>query len=681
ILLPEGAGERLGAELRRLCGAAPRPVPEWVVAGSTAARTLRDHFGVATLEGFGLGRSDPSLGAAAAILHYLGETQRTALAHLTALRRFRSDDFLFLDQGSRARLDLEALVRVLDETVTAGGGRLLREWLHAPLTSPDGIARRQEAVEELVGDRVRRRELRAALEHVRDVERILSRAATSRVSPRDLDGLRTTLGGVPTIESHLDGVRSETLERVRADLDPVPELWETLCSALADAPPPHLRDGGVIRSGFCERLDRLRALRRDGKAFLRELRAREIGRTGIESLKIGFNRVFGYYIEITHAHKDRVPDDYIRKQTLTQAERYITPELKEYETQVLSAEERANAREAELFEGLRQAVVAQVQRLQRTAALLGELDVLCALATAAVRRRYVRPVVDGSDGLEISGGRHPVVEQALTEERFVPNDLRLDLSGRTVAVLTGPNMAGKSTYVRQAALIVLMAQAGSFVPASRARIGVVDRIFTRIGAEDDLAGGRSTFMVEMAETAAICHHATRRSLVILDEVGRGTSTFDGVAIAWAVTEHLAGTVGCRTLFATHYHELTALAAEIGCVFNLHVAVEECGDEVAFLHRIQEGGTDRSYGIHVARLAGLPRSVVDRARALLGELSGRTEGWAAPPTAGGQLSLFPAPGEDLRRELAALDPEQLSPIDALLKLRALVERARGKGGAP
>ena len=687
VLLPEAlleGDDDLVAAIARVTGVGAQGVPDWVCAEATATRTLKEHFKVATLEGFGLKRHDAALGAAAAVLHYLGETQRQTLSHITALRRFRGGDHLVLDHGTRARLELDALVRVIDDTATAAGGRLLRERLHLPMTDVAEIARRQDGVAELVGDSFLRRDLREALKAVRDIERIVSRAATRRCYPRDLIGLKASLEIVPSVCNLLAGVGSECLQRVRGDLDPVPELRDLLARALADEPPAHLRDGGVIRDGFREELDRLRALKRDGKNFIAALRGREIERTGIDNLKVGYNRVFGYYIEITHAHRDKVPDDYIRKQTLTNAERYITPELKEYESQVLNAEERALAMEGQLFEELREAVVAEVQRLQRTAGLLAELDVTRSLAEAAVHRNYVRPVVDEGEAFEIAGGRHPVVETALSDERFVPNDLHLDLSTRTVAVLTGPNMAGKSTYIRQAALIVLMAQAGSFVPATTARIGVCDRIFTRIGAEDDLAGGRSTFMVEMAETAAICHHATSRSLVVLDEVGRGTSTFDGVAIAWAVTEYLAQVTGCRTLFATHYHELTALADEIGNVFNLNVAVEEWGEEVVFLHRILEGGTDRSYGIHVARLAGLPQAVIERSRALLGGLSGRTEGLSAvgftppqpqaPPTK--QLTLFPPPGEELRREISEIDPERMTPFDALEKLRDLVDRARG-----
>jgi len=687
VIVPESVIEgedAFAAGLARLLGTAPQGVPDWVVAEATAVRTLKEHFRVATLEGFGLKRNDPSLGAAAAILHYLADTQRQSLVHLTALRRFRSGDHLVLDHATRARLDLDALVAVLDDTATAAGGRLLRERLNLPLTDTADIARRQDAVEELAGDSFLRRDLKEALKGVRDIERIVSRAATRRVTPRDLLGLRLSLEAVPGVRNLLAGAGSDVLQRARAELDPVPELRDLLGRALADEPPAHLREGGVVRDGYDAELDRLRALRRDGKGFIAGMRAREIERTGIDSLKVGYNKVFGYYIEITNTHRDKVPEDYLRKQTLANAERYITPELKEYESQVLTAEERALALEARLFEGLRERTVAEVQRLQRTAALLAELDVTRALAEAGVQHGYVRPVVTDGDVLEIEEGRHPVVETALRDERFVPNDLRLDLQERTVAVLTGPNMAGKSTYIRQAALIVLMAQAGSFVPAKSAHIGACDRIFTRIGAEDDLAGGRSTFMVEMAETAGICHHATKRSLVILDEVGRGTSTFDGVAIAWAVTEYLAQVIGCRTLFATHYHELTALADDVANVFNLHVAVEEWGDEVVFLHRIHEGGTDRSYGIHVARLAGLPQAVIERARALLGGLHVRTEGLAglgfdapdalAPPSR--QLTFFTPPGEELRTELAQLDPEQITPFDALQLLRALVEKARG-----
>jgi len=678
--------ETLCAGVLRLVGVAPQEIPERAIDEGAATRALKEHFKVATLEGFGLRKSDPSLGAAAAILHYLGETQRTALAHLTALRRFRGDDHLFLDLGTRRRLDLDALAKVLDHTVTAAGGRMLRERLNLPLADSPSILRRLDAVEELHADSFLRRDLRECLARVRDIERIVSRAATARCTPRDLGGLRGSLEVVPSAQNLLAAARSEPLMRARTELDPVPELRDLLARALVDDPPPHLRDGGAIRDAFSEKLAALRALKRDAKDYIAKLRAREIERTGIESLKVGYNRVFGYYIEVTNAHRERVPADYIRKQTLTSAERYVTPELKEYESQVLTAEERALALEAELFEGLRQRTVEEVQRLQRTATLLAEVDALLSLAEAAALHGYARPAVDDGDAIEIVEGRHPVVERALKDERFVPNDIALDLKNRTVAVLTGPNMAGKSTFIRQTALITLMAQMGSFVPAKSARIGLVDRIFTRIGAEDDLAGGRSTFMVEMAETAAICHHATSRSLVILDEVGRGTSTFDGVAIAWAVTEYLAQVTQCRTLFATHYHELTALADEVRNVFNLHVAVEEWGNDIIFLHRIKEGGTDRSYGIHVAQLAGLPSALLVRARALLSGLSGRTAGlsgvgftpFVPPAPASRQLALFPPPGESLRQELLTLDPEKMSPFDALLKLRELVEKARGGG---
>jgi len=689
VLLPPDVMENedeLVAGIVRAAGSTPQEAAGWILDPATAARTLKEHFGVATLEGFGLDKRDPSLGAAAAVLHYLKETQRTALTHITALRRFRTADHLVLDHQTRARLELDDLVKVLDTTATAAGARLLRERIALPLTDVAAIHRRLDAVGELFADSFLRRDLKDCLKNIRDIERIVSRAATGRCSPRDLVGLRLSLDAVPSVQNVLAAAQAEALSGARNDLDAVPELRDLLARALGDRPPAHLRDGGVIRDGYSEKLDELRALRRDGKGFIANLRAREVERTGIDSLKVGFNKVFGYYIEVTHSNRDRVPEDYIRKQTLKGAERYITPELKEYEAQVLSAEERALALESKLFDQVRAGTVREVARLQRTAATLASLDVTRSLAEAAAARGYVRPEVDEGSVLEISEGLHPVVETARTDERFVPNDLRLDLESRTVAVLTGPNMAGKSTYIRQAALLTLMAQAGSFVPASRARIGAVDRIFTRIGAEDDLAGGRSTFMVEMAETAHICHHATDRSLVILDEVGRGTSTFDGVAIAWAVTEYLAQVAGCRTLFATHYHELTALADDVGNVFNLHVAVEEWGDDIVFLHRIADGGTDRSYGIHVARLAGLPAAVIERSKALLTGLSGRTDGlsgvgFAEPQTPRPpqrQLALFPPPGEELRRELLGLDPENMTPFDAFAKLRDLIDRARGNG---
>ncbi len=635
------------------------------------------------------------ISAAGAILDYLQETQKTSLAHIRRIEAFHSGRWLYLDETTQRSLELvetlrdrsreNTLLACLDRTETAMGGRLLRRWVIFPLAEREAIAARLDAIEELVAARDLRVDLARLLADTADIERITGRVATSRVGPRDLVALGKTLARLPAIKARLAARQSDLLSAVEADLDLMGDVREVLQAAVNDEPPLRLSDGGVIRPGYNEELDHLRNIGSTGAKWLAEFQAAEIQRTGIPSLKVGYNKVFGYYIEITNTYRDRAPMDYVRKQTIKNAERYITPQLKDHEVEVLSAEDKALALEARLFEEVRLRVAAEIARLQKTADALARLDVLAALARVASERSYVKPRLVDEPVLEIRDGRHPVLEQLLGSE-FVPNDVALGGEHARIGIITGPNMAGKSTYIRQVALLALMAHMGSWLPARSATVGLVDRIFTRVGAADELARGRSTFMVEMTETANILNNATARSLVILDEVGRGTSTFDGVALAWAATEHIARRVGCRTLFATHYHELTELSEVLEGVANFNVAVREWQDQVVFLHKIVAGGTDKSYGVHVARLAGVPPEVVERARAILSDLeaahldpSGRPRISAAVPPADRpvQLVLFEGVDAVLAQELRRLDLDRMTPLEALDKLRQLKEGLKEK----
>jgi DNA mismatch repair protein MutS len=594
---------------------------------------------------------------------------------------------LELVEPMRAAARGTTLLECVDATLTPMGSRLLRQWLLSPLCDPAEIDARLDAVEVCLRDSRGRARLREALDGIRDLERLAGRAAAGRATPRELVALRDSFARLPDVLEALAGLadrgRSAALSATESGLDPLSDLTAELEAGLADRPPATLSEGGVIRPGYDRELDELRDLRDGGKQYIAGLQQRERERTGIPSLKVGFNKVFGYYLEITHAHAARVPDDYERRQTLAGAERYVTPELKEYEARVLGAEERIAAREERLFGALRAAVATATGRVQSTAAALARLDVWCGLAEIAAANRYVRPTVSQGFGLTLRRCRHPVVERMVGRERFIPNDVQFGESER-VLLVTGPNMAGKSTILRQIGLVVVLAQLGSFVPADAAEVGVVDRLFTRVGASDDLARGQSTFMVEMSETSAILHEATARSLVLLDEIGRGTSTYDGVAIAWAVTEHLHDTVGCKTMFATHYHELMQLPERLQHARNLNVAVRETGDTVVFLHRLEPGGTDRSYGIHVAQLAGLPSAVVRRAREVLGTLEGDHRVVPGTPPAArdpGQFALF-SPADPLPHpvveEIRGLDLDGMTPRDALLRLAELQRQAGGPG---
>jgi DNA mismatch repair protein MutS len=690
LLLPEGfaaAEPELSAELARLLGPRTSEREAWHFDRTGAWRALTKHFHVATLEGFGVEADSAVLCTCGALIEYVGETQKLSCAHIRSLELVPSGEGLVLDRATRSCLELVrtqregrregTLLDTLDASVTPMGGRLLREWVLAPLVRVDAIRRRQDAVAELVESPSLREDVRELLRGVLDLERLSAKVSTARANARDLVGLATSLEIVPPLRAKLVGVAAELLGDLLAALDPLEDVTARIARTLVDSPPLPLREGGLIRAGVSAELDELRQIAGDGKSSMARFQAQEIERSGIQSLKIGFNSVFGYFIEVPRGQIDRVPPHYIRKQTVKNAERYITPELKEFETKVLKAEEHSRDLEYDLFVALREEVAGNLSRILDTAGAIAHVDVLAALAQKAVENRYTAPVLDEGDSIEISDGRHPVLEQCT--QAFVPNDSSLDRSGRMIAVLTGPNMAGKSTYIRQTALITLMAQMGSFVPAREARIGVVDRIFTRVGASDDIGRGASTFMVEMVEVANILNNATNRSLLILDEVGRGTSTFDGLALAWAIVEHIRERIGARTLFATHYHQLTDLAARHSGIVNMNVAVREWNDEIVFLHKIVEGGSDRSYGIHVARLAGVPRELIERARAILRDLEADEENLAAriteraaqeQPALPRQLTLFPPRESRIEAALRSIDPERLTPLQALIQLKEL-----------
>ncbi len=700
LLLPEGIAERRPSVADALDrgderGPHVQDLPQFRFDVGDAHRALCAHFDVGDLGGFGLDGLEPAVGAAGALLGYLEDTQKTALPHLRRPRRHRRGAHLVVDRVTLRCLEVVAnqrdggrsgtLLSVLDRTRTPLGARLLRHWLTSPLRDIDAMRARQDAIGELAGAPILRGDLRETLRGVQDLERLVARVATGRATPRDVLALGRSLGCVPRLRELLADAASPALGAARDRADPLAELQAEVEATIDPDTPVTFRDGGVIRAGRDPDLDEIRGLRTDARTTLAALQAREIERTGIGNLRVGYTSVFGYFLEVSRGQIDKVPDDWTRRQTLKNTERYITPELKEYESKILSADDRARAREEELFLALRARCGQAIPRIQETAQAVAETDVFAALSEVAATRGWVRPELAEDGVLDIVQGRHPVLDATEGEEPFVPNDVHLDADGLRVALVTGPNMAGKSTYIRQVALLTLLAHTGSFVPAERAHVGLTDRIMARVGASDDISRGRSTFMVEMMETAAILHHATDRSLVILDEVGRGTSTYDGVALAWAITEHLASVTRSRTLFATHYHELTHLpdsAPEFGAaVKNYRVAVREWGDRVVFLRRIEEGGTDRSYGIHVARLAGLPDDVVARAGGVLAGLEQTRSG--APPTTAAptrQLSLFETLEDPIIGELRALDVDRTTPLEALQQIAAWRARLVAPGGA-
>jgi len=686
----------LAAQLRQDLGRRITERDPWCFDREAGLRTLLRHFKVASLEGFGVEEHSAVVVAAGALVAYAEETQKSACEHIQRIEVVERENHLVLDRATRSCLEVfrtqregrreGTLIDVLDGTATPMGGRKLREWFETPLRIVAAIQARQRAVAEFVEQPFLREDVRGLLVGVLDLERLTAKVATGRAHGRDLAAIADSLAQVAPLREKLAGAYSARLAELRDRLDPVPETVDRIRSTLVDAPPLAVKEGGLVRGGYSPELDELRSISGDGKSWMARLQAEEAARAGIPGLKVGFNSVFGYFIEIPRGQVDRVPATYIRRQTVKNAERYVTPELKEFEGKVLGAEERAREMEYRIFEELRAAVGREITRILATAEALAEIDVLAGLAQKAAENRYVAPEVDDGDVIRIVDGRHPAVERALLGEPFVPNDTRMNRSDRLLTILTGPNMAGKSTWIRQSAVIVLLAQIGSFVPASEARIGVVDRIFTRIGSADDIGRSASTFMVEMLEIANILNNAGPRSLIVLDEVGRGTSTFDGLALAWAIVEHIHDKVRARTLFATHYHQLTELASRLKGVCNMNVAVREWNDEIVFLHKIVDGGTDRSYGIHVARLAGVPRELLERAREILNDVEEDAQDLAPRIAKGsrrgksatdgsGQLGLFDGPRSEIEKELRKLDLDRLTPIEAMLLLRDLKGKLR------
>ena len=671
-------------------------------------RVLREHFKVGSLEGLGLGDYDCGVIAAGAVLQYLYETQKSTLDHLTTIVPYATGNYMVLDSSTRRNLELLETMRekqkrgsllwVLDKTRTAMGARLLRTWIEQPLISREEILKRQNAIEELNLNYISREELGEYLNPVYDLERLIGRISYKTANPRDLLAFRNSIAMVPHIKRLLGEFTSDALKELEQELDPLEDLEDLITRAIVEEPPITVREGGMIRDGYNEEADRLRHAKTEGKTWLAELEARERESTGIKNLKVKYNKVFGYYFEVTNSFKDLVPEYFIRKQTLTNAERYTTDELKNLEDVILGAEDKLFSLEYDLFCGVRDAIAAEVVRIQKTARAVAAVDVFVSLSVVATRSNYVKPQINEKGTIQIKGGRHPVVEKMMRDDMFVANDTILDNSRNRISIITGPNMAGKSTYMRQTALIVLMAQIGSFVPADQANIGICDRIFTRVGASDDLASGQSTFMVEMTEVANILRNATRNSLLILDEIGRGTSTFDGLSIAWAVVEHISNIrlLGAKTLFATHYHELTELEGLMSGVTNYCIAVKEQGDDIVFLRKIVKGGADKSYGIQVAKLAGVPDSVISRAKELVeqlvdSDLTARTREIAEGNAPAGhkpvpkpddvemsQLTLFDTVREDdIIEELKNLELGNMTPIDALNTLYRMQTKLKNR----
>jgi len=675
---------------------------QWEFDPALAATELARQFGVASIEGLGIGQADtPAIAAAGALMRYMGELQPGGVPHLSRPVVERPGGTMPLDEMTRRNLELVeslrggetggTLLSVLDRSLTPMGSRLLRQWILTPLTEKAAIDARLDAVHLFARDPIGREAVRSALDGVRDIERLGSKAAAGRGTPRDLRALGDSAARLPRLYEALEKMTGTApsgenpLTSLMSRWDGCADIASEIIETIVDRPPIAMGDEICIKTGIDSSLDEWRSLRDGGKDAIARIQMEERARTGINSLKVGYNRVFGYFIEVTNTNSHLVPADYQRRQTLTGAERYVTPALKEHEEKVLTAAERIEQRERELFEDLRRRIGAHIRRLQCAAQITGELDVLSSLAEAAEREGYVRPVITEGFDLTITAGRHPVVERMMPREKFIPNDMNLP-QGERMIILTGPNMSGKSTVLRQTGLIVLMAQIGSFVPATRAEIGVVDRLFTRVGASDNLVRGQSTFMVEMSETSAILHTATEKSLVLLDEIGRGTSTYDGVSIAWSVSEYLHDRVKCKTVFATHYHELTQLPDELVAACNYSVEVKESGDEVLFLHRLVPGGANRSYGIEVGRLAGLPPAVLERARKLLALFEGEQivtaldgphgkRGQSGKPGPVDQLTLFGAATHPVVDELKTIDPEKMTPLEALALLDRLVSRAR------
>ncbi len=696
-------------DIRNRLSIAVSQLDAWYFDDDGAVKIIKEHFKVSGLEGLGLKDYPTGVAAAGALMNYLYETQKNSLPHITRIIPYSTGKYMIIDSFTRRNLELVETMReknkkgsllwVLDKTKTAMGARLLRSMIEQPLISAEDIRARQQAVGELIDNYITREEIREYLNPVYDLERIIGRISTRTAGPRELIAFKGSLEMLPHIRKQLETLKSPLISSLYDELDTLDDIYELIDKAIVEEPPLQIKEGGIIKDGFNEEVDRLRSAKTDGKNWLAQLESDERERTGIKNLRIKYNKVFGYYFEVTNSFKDLVPEDYIRKQTLTNAERYTMPKLKELEDIILGAEDKLFSIEYDLFADVRSRISEQVVRIQTTARAIAGIDVFASLAVAAQQNNYVCPSINNKGVINISGGRHPVVEKMITGDMFVENDTYLDNDTRRISIITGPNMAGKSTYMRQAALIVLMAQIGSYVPAKKADIGIVDRIFTRVGASDDLASGQSTFMVEMTEVANILRNATADSLLILDEIGRGTSTFDGLSIAWAVVEHISSRklLGAKTLFATYYHELTELEGTVDGVNNYCIAVKEQGDDIVFLRKIVKGGADKSYGIQVAKLAGVPDSVISRAKEIAEELADNDisvktkeiarlgiskEDVKIPERVGKeeyvQMSLFDAVNnDDIINEIKELDLSRITPIDALNQLYSIQDKIKNR----
>ena len=695
-------------ELKNRLNISLSALDNWYFDDDLCARTLKEHFHVGTLEGLGLKDYNCAVIAAGALFTYLLETQKNSMEHLRQITPYSTDKYMLIDSSTRRNLELTETMRekakrgsllwVLDKTKTAMGARMMRSFIEQPLIDEGEINARLDAVEEINCHEMDREEIREYLSPVYDMERLISRVSYQSANPRDLISFKSSISMIPYIRQLLSQFQCEELQKVYEEMDDLQDLYQLLEASIVDEPPLAMKEGGIIKEGYQEDIDHFREAKTKGKVWLAELEAEEKEKTGIRTLKIKYNKVFGYYLEVTNSFKDMVPDYYTRKQTLTNAERYITPRLKELEDMILGAADKLYALEYEAFVSIRTKIAAEVERIQKTARAIAKLDAYASLALVASRNQFVRPKINTKGVIDIKNGRHPVVEKMISNDMFIPNDTYLDNGKNRVAVITGPNMAGKSTYMRQSALIVLMAQIGSFVPAEKANIGIVDRIFTRVGASDDLASGQSTFMVEMTEVANILRNATSKSLLILDEIGRGTSTFDGLSIAWAVIEHISNTriLGAKTLFATHYHELTELEGKLAGVNNYCIAVKERGDDIVFLRKIVKGGADKSYGIQVAKLAGVPNSVIERAKELVEELvsaditatvkniASENKKQKTKPAVHfdevdmEQISLFDTvKDDDVIEELKSIQLDELRPVDALNILYRLQNKLKNR----
>ncbi|OGL42022.1 MAG: DNA mismatch repair protein MutS [Candidatus Schekmanbacteria bacterium GWA2_38_11] len=700
LLFPRDQDEEFRESLKPIIDSSVflTPYDSWIFDYGNARRLLLEKFKVTSLEGFGCEELKSSIRAAGALIHYLRETQKSPLDHINKISLFSRGDYILLDKATQVNLELTQTIRegeragsllgVIDLTNTSMGGRTLRKWLLHPLLRADEIKLRQDSVEELFKETHLRGTLREIMGLIYDLERLSGKVSLQAANARDLIALKESFSHLPKVKEIVSGFKSEFLERIATNFDDLQDLYLLLNASIKDNPPLSLKEGGIIRDGYSKELDELRAIKDNAKSWLAALEMKEKKRTGINSLKVRFNRVFGYYIEVTKPNLSLVPQDYIRKQTIVNGERFITEELKDYESKILGAEEKINELEFELFSKIRDEMASRIDRIKESSDRIALLDTIASLAEVAYQNNYVKPEMGEDNVINIKDGRHPVLEKISFDkgERFIPNDTCLDSQENRVIIITGPNMAGKSTYMRQVALIVLLAQIGSFVPAKEAHVGIIDRIFTRVGAADNLAKGQSTFMVEMQETANILNNASSKSLIILDEIGRGTSTFDGLSIAWAVAEYIhdENRIGAKTLFATHYHELTELAATLPGVKNYNIAVKEWNDEIIFLRKIVEGGTDKSYGIQVARLAGLPKEVIARAKEVLSNLEetefdqvgkpviahskGKEE-----PAQNDQFSLFSPPLNPVIEELKKLDISSMTPLEALNKLDELKKK--------